>query len=77
MRILITGATGYAGFHAAMALRQAGHQVTGLVRDDSKPSAQDLQRHEVQLAVGDVKQPQTYRQLLEQSDVPDPHDDGF
>ena len=69
MKILITGATGYAGFHAAIALRQAGHQVYGLVRDNSKPRAKDLERHEVQLAVGDVKQPQTYRQLLEQSDV--------
>lgn len=69
MRILVTGATGYAGFHAAIALRQAGQQVTGLVRDDSKPSAKDLQRHEVQLAVGDVKQPETYQQLLEKSDV--------
>ena len=69
MKALVTGATGYAGFHVAIALRQGGHQVYGLVRDDSKPRAKDLQRHEVQLAVGDVKQPETYRQLLEQSDV--------
>lgn len=38
MRILVTGATGYAGFYAAKlnALREAGHQVYGLTRDDSK-----------------------------------------
>jgi nucleoside-diphosphate-sugar epimerase len=69
MKILITGATGYAGFHAAIALRQAGHQVYGLVRDDRQPRAQELQRHEIQIAVGDVKQPQTYHHLLEQTDV--------
>lgn len=48
MKVLVTGATGYAGFHAAIALRQAGHHVYGLVRDDSKPRAKDLQRHEVE-----------------------------
>jgi nucleoside-diphosphate-sugar epimerase len=77
MKVLITGATGYAGFHAAIALRQAGHQVSGLVRDvgtqptggNRHPRAQALQRHEIQIAVGDVRQPQTYRQLLEQTDV--------
>jgi len=25
MKVLVTGATGYAGFYAAIALRQAGH----------------------------------------------------
>ena len=50
MKILVTGATGYAGFHAAIALRQAGHQVYGLVRDRTKPRAKKLQRYEVQLA---------------------------
>jgi nucleoside-diphosphate-sugar epimerase len=47
MQVLVTGATGYAGFYAAIALRQAGHQVYGLVRDDSKPRAQELRQHEV------------------------------
>jgi len=69
MKILVTGATGYAGFYAAIALRQAGHQVYGLVRDGSKPRVKELQRHEVQLALGDIKQPETYRQSLENSDV--------
>ncbi len=68
MKILITGATGYAGFHAAIALRQAGHHVYALVRDATKPRAQDLQRHEIELAVGDIKQPETYRKYLD-SDV--------
>ena len=69
MKVLVTGATGYAGFHAAIALRQAGHQVYGLTRNDSKPKAKKLQGYEVQIAVGDIKQPETYRQYLENSDV--------
>lgn len=69
MKILVTGATGYAGFHAAIALRQAGHQVYALVRDGSKPRAKELQSYEVQLAIGDIKQPESYRKYLENSDV--------
>lgn len=69
MKVLVTGATGYAGFHAAIALRQAGHQVYGLVRDDKKSRTQELQRHEVNLAVGDITEPDTYRKYIETSDV--------
>jgi nucleoside-diphosphate-sugar epimerase len=69
MQVLVTGATGYAGFYAAIALRQAGHQVYGLVRDDRKPRAQQLQQHEVNLAIGDVSNPESYHKLLENSDA--------
>ena len=69
MKILVTGATGYAGFHAAIAFRQAGHQVSGLVRDETKNRAQELLRYEVQLAQEDLSDPSTYRQYLENSDV--------
>ena len=69
MKILVTGATGYAGYHAAISLRQAGHQVYGLTRDSSKPRAKELQSYEVQIAQGDINQPETYRQYLEDSDV--------
>jgi nucleoside-diphosphate-sugar epimerase len=69
MRILITGATGYAGYYAALALRQAGHQVFGLTRDNSKPRAKKLQQNEVQLAIGDISDSESYRQHLEDSDV--------
>lgn len=69
MKILVTGATGYAGFYAAIALRQAGHQVYALVRDDKKSRAQDLQSYEVNLTVGDISKPESYRQLLEDSDA--------
>lgn len=69
MRILIIGATGYAGYYAALALRQAGHQVYGLTRDNSKTRAKQLQQNEVQLAIGDVSKPESYRQYVENSDV--------
>ena len=69
MKILVTGATGYAGFYASIALRQAGHQVYGMTRDDSKPRAKELQKHEVQIAQGDIKHPETYRKHLENSDA--------
>lgn len=69
MKVLITGATGYAGFHAAIAFRVAGHQVYALVRDENKPRAKELQRHEVHLTIGDIKQPETYRNSLADSDV--------
>lgn len=69
MKVLVTGATGYAGFYAAIALRQAGHHVIALVRDAAKLRAKDLQRYEVELAIGDIKQPETYRTYLADSDV--------
>ena len=69
MKVLVTGATGYAGYHAAIAFRQAGHQVSGLVRDNSKSRARELLSHEVNLVQGDLSNPETYRQYLENSDV--------
>ncbi|MEI2655138.1 MAG: NAD-dependent epimerase/dehydratase family protein [Microthrixaceae bacterium] len=36
MKVLITGATGYAGSHAAAAMQRAGHDVRLLVRDPAK-----------------------------------------
>ena len=36
MKVLITGATGYAGSHAAAAVQRAGHDVRVLVRDPAK-----------------------------------------
>ena len=69
MKVLVTGATGYAGYHTAIAFRQAGHQVSGLVRDDSKDRARELLRQEVNLATGDLSNSDTYRQHLEDSDV--------
>ena len=69
MKVLVFGATGYAGFYVAIALRQAGHQVWGLTRDESKPRAKKLQNYEVQIATGDLKKPETYREYLTDTDV--------
>ena len=59
MRILVTGVTGYAGFYAAIAFRQAGHQVSGLVRDANKNRAKQLLQYEVNLSEGDLSEPES------------------
>ena len=69
MKILVTGVTGYAGYHAAIAFRQAGHQVKGLVRDKTKNRARELLRYEINLVEGDLSKPETYRQYIEAADV--------
>ena len=69
MKVLITGITGYAGYHTAIAFRRAGHQVFGLAKDPGKDRAQELLRHEVNLVKGDLSQPETYRQYIADADV--------
>lgn len=39
MRVLVTGSTGFVGFHTLKALRQQGHEVVVLVRDIEKAAA--------------------------------------
>ncbi len=69
MRILITGVSGYAGYYAAIRLAAAGHDVTGIVRNPDHPRLNILRSREIKLAVGDVSQPDTYRELLANSNV--------
>lgn len=69
MRVLITGVGGFAGYYAALRLAAAGHHVTGLVRNPDQPRLDVLRTHEVKLAVGDVSQPESYRDVLEKSTV--------
>ena len=69
MRVFVTGASGYAGYYAAIRMAAAGHLVTGLVRNPSQPRLDVLRRHEVALLQGDVAEPDTYRAELELSDV--------
>jgi nucleoside-diphosphate-sugar epimerase len=69
MKVFVTGASGYAGFYAALRLAAAGHTVTGLVRNPSPPRLNVLRTHQVKLVCGDVCQPDTYRSDLEESDA--------
>ncbi len=69
MRIFLTGASGYAGFHAALRLAAAGHTVTGIVRHPEQPRLNELRTHEINLIHGDVAEPETYRAELEACDA--------
>ena len=69
MKIFLTGASGYAGFHAALRLAAAGHIVTGVVRRPEQPRLEELRRHEIELIHGDVAEPDTYRAALEDCDA--------
>jgi nucleoside-diphosphate-sugar epimerase len=69
VRILITGVSGYAGFHAARRLAAVGHEVTGLARHPEQPRLEQLRAYQVTIARGDVAEPVGYREILERSDV--------
>jgi nucleoside-diphosphate-sugar epimerase len=69
MRVFVTGASGYAGFYAALRLAAAGHTVTGIVRHPDQPRLNILRTQEVMLLTGDVCEPATYRSELARSDV--------
>src|ERR1700675_838918 len=69
MRIFVTGASGYAGFYAALHLAAVGHRVTGVVRHPEQPRLNILRTQEVNLIPGDVAEPESYRAELERSDV--------
>jgi nucleoside-diphosphate-sugar epimerase len=69
MRVLITGASGYAGYYAALRLAATGHSVTGLVRTPAQSRLNTLRVQQVALLQGDVCEIETYRAELERSDV--------
>jgi nucleoside-diphosphate-sugar epimerase len=69
MRVLVTGVSGYAGFHAALRLAASGHTVTGLVRNPDQPRLNILRMQEVGLLKADVGEPDLYRAELERSDA--------
>ena len=69
MKVFVTGVSGYAGFHAALRLSAAGHEVTGLVRSVDNPRLNMLRAHEIALLRGDAGDPQSYRAELAASDA--------
>ena len=63
MKALVTGATGFVGFHVAKALREKGVEVRALVRAGSDTS--DLAPLGVELIRGDVRNYDSVRRALE------------
>jgi nucleoside-diphosphate-sugar epimerase len=69
VKVFLTGASGYAGFHAGLRLAAAGHTVVGVVRHPEQPRLQELRRHEIKLIHGDVAEPASYVEELEKCDA--------
>lgn len=67
MHVLVTGATGFVGSAIVKALLDAGHTVTGLVRNESK--AAPLQALGMRVAVGEMLEPSTYTSLVGEVDA--------
>ena len=59
MTALVTGVTGFTGGHLARYLRSRGHRVRGLVRPSSVPRAAALAEIGMEIAVGDLTDPDT------------------
>ena len=62
MTVLVTGATGFVGNAVVSALRERNHAVVGLVRNPDKASR--LEAEGVQIAVGDMLEPDSYLHLV-------------
>lgn len=67
MRVFIFGASGYIGHEVAKAFRTKGHTVYGLVR--SQADADLLSLDEIWPVIGDLTNPQSYQQVLEEVEV--------
>lgn len=67
MKVLVTGATGFVGRAVSQALLEQEHEVTAFVRTPSK--AKDLEAAGASLAVGDMLEPASYRDLVAEVDV--------
>lgn len=67
MRIFLTGATGYLGSGIVRELVDAGHEVAGMTR--LAENAPYLERLGAEAVVGDVRQPETYRDAAAAADA--------
>ena len=67
MRIFLTGATGYIGQAVVRELVAAGHEVTGLVRNEEKAAV--LAKLGGRGVVGDIKDPGSYREIATDQDA--------
>lgn len=71
MNVLITGATGFAGWHASVRLREAGHRVRTLVRDLEKGRRllSPLGIEDADLVVGDMTDAEAVDRALDGCDA--------
>lgn len=67
MRSLVTGASGFIGSHLVDTLLEEGHEVTALVRPTSP--MRWLEGKPVRLAVGDLRDPGSLREVLRDHDI--------
>jgi nucleoside-diphosphate-sugar epimerase len=67
MRIFLTGATGFIGQAVVRELVTAGHEVTGLVRNEEKAAV--LAGLGARGVVGDLKDPGSYREIASDQDA--------
>ncbi len=65
MNVLVTGATGFTGGHLAEKLRQLGHRVRALVRPRSLAHAAPLEAAGIEIAPGDLIDPESLRRAAE------------
>ena len=63
MRVMITGGTGFVGFHTAQALINAGHEVVLLARDANKVGRLYAQR-QPECVIGDIVDTRQVKQAL-------------
>jgi nucleoside-diphosphate-sugar epimerase len=66
-RVLVTGATGFAGLSLALNLAASGYRVRALVR--SRDKAIPLQQAGVDILVGDIRDPHVLRQAVNEVDT--------
>ena len=68
MKILVTGATGYVGGRLIPRLLERGHRVRVLVRDPRRIQGRPW-AEQVEIAVGDILQPQAVQRALDDIDA--------